>query len=166
MSPPVSSPFALPFGLLGNTSPYPQRSGSTALSRLVSPSTARPAWSGTSPHTHPPSSLALSLTLPLSSAINGNATGQDLNAFVSAAEAATTIVYPSTILSGVNDRWTHSYFDIIACKLARQLQALPAHLKPDSTDRLMAQGWSFDYAMVARTWFIAVLVHSENLEDH
>ncbi|KAI0687261.1 hypothetical protein C8Q76DRAFT_300118 [Earliella scabrosa] len=35
-------------------------------------------------------------------AINGNATGQDLNAFVSAAEAATTIVYPSTILSGVN----------------------------------------------------------------
>ncbi|KAI0687254.1 hypothetical protein C8Q76DRAFT_299929 [Earliella scabrosa] len=35
-------------------------------------------------------------------AINGDINGQDLNAFVSAAESATTIVYPSTILSGVN----------------------------------------------------------------
>ena len=30
----------------------------------------------------------------------------------------------------------------------------------------MAQGWSYDYAMLARLWFVAALVHSESLEDH
>ncbi|KAI0751773.1 hypothetical protein C8Q80DRAFT_1251961 [Daedaleopsis nitida] len=34
-------------------------------------------------------------------AINGGVTGKDVNAFVAAASSATTIVYPSTVLSGV-----------------------------------------------------------------
>ena len=72
---------------------------------------------------------------------------------------------PREVLSGVNERYTYAYFDLLASKLARQLQALPPHLKPDTIERLTAQGWSWDYAMVARFWFSIPLVHSESLEN-
>ncbi|GJE93003.1 hypothetical protein PsYK624_091620 [Phanerochaete sordida] len=73
---------------------------------------------------------------------------------------------PRSIFSGVNGRYTNSYFDVIAQKLTLRLLALPAHLRPDSTERLTAQGWSLDYATAARFWFYAPLIHSENLEFH
>ena len=69
------------------------------------------------------------------------------------------------VLSGVNERYRYGYFDPLASKLARQLQALPPHLKPDTMERLTKQGWSWDYAMVARFWFSTPLAHSESLEN-
>ncbi|EKM52749.1 uncharacterized protein PHACADRAFT_31212 [Phanerochaete carnosa HHB-10118-sp] len=73
---------------------------------------------------------------------------------------------PRSTLSGVNERYIYGHFDAFASKLALQLLALPPHLRPDTMERLMMQGWSYDYAMVARFWFYIPLVHSENLENH
>lgn len=71
-----------------------------------------------------------------------------------------------SILTGVNSRYTYGYFDLLTQKLTRQLFALPASQRPDSMERLMAQGWSYDYALVARFWLMIPLVHSEHIEDH
>lgn len=73
---------------------------------------------------------------------------------------------PRSLFSGANERYTYDYFDTLAMKLVRQLRALPPSLRPDSMERLMAQGWSYDYCVVARFWFMTPFVHSEELEDH
>ena len=73
---------------------------------------------------------------------------------------------PRSLFSGVNERYTYSYFDPIAAKFCRQLHALPPSLRPDNIQRLMSLGWSYDYASIARFWFMTPLVHSEKLEDH
>ena len=73
---------------------------------------------------------------------------------------------PRTLLSGANERYTYGYFDQLASTLARQLYALPTAQRPYSVTKLMEQGWSFDYAVVALIWLTAPLVHSESLEDH
>ena len=72
---------------------------------------------------------------------------------------------PRALLTGLNQRWIYSYFDALAIKLTRQLYALPHAQRPDSIDRLMTQGWGFDYSIIARIWFVTPLVHSESLED-
>ncbi|EKM60393.1 uncharacterized protein PHACADRAFT_23749 [Phanerochaete carnosa HHB-10118-sp] len=72
----------------------------------------------------------------------------------------------SIIHGGVSDRYTFSYFDVLCEKLVGQLYTLPAHLRPDNMERLMSQGWGYGYAMVARVWFLAPLVHSESLSAH
>jgi uncharacterized protein (DUF924 family) len=73
---------------------------------------------------------------------------------------------PRFLFSGINERWIYAYFDVLASGLARRLFTLPPSLRPDSLKRLMAQGWSFDYSMVARVWLTIALVHSERLDDH
>jgi uncharacterized protein (DUF924 family) len=73
---------------------------------------------------------------------------------------------PRSVLSGMNERWTYSYFDVLALKLVEQLHDLPPALQPDNIDRLMAQGWSFDYSAAAWIWLTAPLVHSESIESH
>ena len=72
---------------------------------------------------------------------------------------------PRIILSGVNARYSNGYFDLLANKLVRQLVAIPEPHSPFSIERLMKQGWSFDYALTAIIWFTAPLVHSESMED-
>lgn len=73
---------------------------------------------------------------------------------------------PRSILSGVNARYSYGYFDFLAQQLVLRLLALPAHLRPDTMDRLMTQGWTYDYSIVARFWFYAPLIHSENINFH
>ncbi|KAA1477517.1 hypothetical protein DENSPDRAFT_844683 [Dentipellis sp. KUC8613] len=72
---------------------------------------------------------------------------------------------PRQVLRGTNKRYVNDYFDHPARKLARTLFALPAEQRPDSIARLTAQGWSVDYAVSARIWLLAPLVHSEDLAD-
>ena len=73
---------------------------------------------------------------------------------------------PRAVFTGVNSRYTYGYFDKLTQKLTRQLFALPPSKRPASMERLMAQGWSYEYAFVARIWLMIPLVHSEHIEDH
>ncbi|GJE92993.1 hypothetical protein PsYK624_091520 [Phanerochaete sordida] len=73
---------------------------------------------------------------------------------------------PRSVFSGTNERYTYGYFDVLAQRVVLRLLALPAHLRPDSTARLMAQGWSREYALVARFWFYTPLIHSESEQYH
>jgi uncharacterized protein (DUF924 family) len=66
----------------------------------------------------------------------------------------------------MNLRWIYQYFDVLALKLTRQLYALPPALRPANIERLMAQGWSFEYSMIARIWLTTPLVHSEDFGAH
>ena len=73
---------------------------------------------------------------------------------------------PRILFDGANNRYTYGYFDRLSSKLAHQLLALPPSQSPYSLERLVAQGWSFDYALVALIWLTAPLVHAESVEAH
>lgn len=70
-------------------------------------------------------------------------------------------------LSGTDQRWCYSYFDVLSLGLARQLLALPPHLSPFSKARWTVElGATFGYWVVTRMWFTAPICHSESLVDH
>lgn len=69
------------------------------------------------------------------------------------------------LFAGTNKRYVGDYFDVLSQRLAHALFALPPHLRPDSTARLMQQGWSWEYALAASIWLVAPFVHSEHLAD-
>lgn len=72
---------------------------------------------------------------------------------------------PRHSLGGVDQRYTNSFFDPLALKLARDLYALPPSARPDSKERWEKLGYSFGHWVVAKFWFIAPLAHSETYSD-
>ncbi|OZJ02034.1 hypothetical protein BZG36_04952 [Bifiguratus adelaidae] len=72
---------------------------------------------------------------------------------------------PRMILSGINARYTSSYFDVWAKSLARRLLTLPPTQRPDNMKRWLDQGWSFEQAIIRRMWFYTPLMRADT-EDH
>ncbi|KAK4497530.1 hypothetical protein PRZ48_011981 [Zasmidium cellare] len=78
------------------------------------------------------------------------------------------------LCSGYGFRYTRSFFDPICEKLARQLTALPADVRPDGKHAWLSRGWTFDEWIVNVVWFWAPLVHADafmtqdrqHLKDH
>ena len=74
---------------------------------------------------------------------------------------------PRALFEGVESRYIHGYFDVLALKLAHQLLGLPPALRPDSKQRWTTElGYGFDHWIMLRFGFIAPFTHSEQLEDH
>jgi uncharacterized protein (DUF924 family) len=73
---------------------------------------------------------------------------------------------PRSLLDGVNERWQVSFFDPLALTLAKQFEALPENLRPDSKARWIDElRYDFDHWILVKLWFVAVLVHSESTAD-
>jgi uncharacterized protein (DUF924 family) len=68
---------------------------------------------------------------------------------------------PRLLFDGINIRWTDGFFGPISIKYARQLQALPAELKPTLWSR-WKDSVSVDYFIFIRLWFGAPWVHNES----
>jgi hypothetical protein len=73
---------------------------------------------------------------------------------------------PRQLFTGIDQRYTNAYFDVISLKYAKRLQALPESLRPDNKIRWIRElRASFDYWIVARFWFMAPFAHSEDIHD-
>jgi uncharacterized protein (DUF924 family) len=71
---------------------------------------------------------------------------------------------PRAWCSGVDARYTASYFGILSQGLLEKYLSLPDDQRPDTWERWDALGISFDWWMVAHFWFGAPMVHAETVE--
>ncbi|KAF5350761.1 hypothetical protein D9758_010366 [Tetrapyrgos nigripes] len=65
---------------------------------------------------------------------------------------------------GLNSRYTFGYFDQISHELVKTLISKNAF--PDTTEALTKLGYSFEDALIRRSWIYTPLVHSEDFADH
>ncbi|MCJ1464423.1 hypothetical protein MMC07_003036 [Pseudocyphellaria aurata] len=73
---------------------------------------------------------------------------------------------PRQLFEGHDERWTYSYFDILALRLSHRLRALPETLRPDSQRRWVDDmGYTFSHWTIARFRFTAPFTHSESAAD-
>lgn len=67
-------------------------------------------------------------------------------------------------LEGVNVRWVNSFFDDLACRIAKQLCDLPTELRIDDPPRWvdLDQGYSWEDGMIRAQFLHVPFVHSED----